>query len=380
MHNIFLMYIPVGNPEAVAHYRDTIQQKVSFDRIAPYVSREAAGKLRKLFGNRPIAVWGSRDTKGNRPKFERMAEGDDLLIVEGETIKLMGKVALKTINPALSRELWKNINPSREEGWDLIYFIANPEQIEVPFVKFCRLFGYETNYQLRGFTAVADDKVRAFYARYDDLYSILLRIRAGEAVLPKSPSEIQERPPEYVEVPDDELREVERSSVVSPHVRMQCALARLGIKSGAKVWIPASDQEKVRRACSFSEFESEFAAGLDLPKSYIENIDVVWKEEFRIDAAFEVEHSTAVYSGLLRFADLTILAPNTTYPMFVVAPAERKNRVREQLLRPTFRRLEFRKSVLFLPYSEVEKVERFFEDRQSGMSVQIFRDCAQPLL
>lgn len=380
MHNIFLMYIPVGNPEAVAHYRDTIQQKVAFDRIARYATRETAGRLRRIFGDRPIAVWGSRDTAGNRPKFDRMAEGDDLLIVEGDTIKLMGKVALKTVNPDLSRELWKNINPSREEGWDLIYFIANPAQIDVPFKEFCRLFGYESNYQLRGFTAVADDKVRSFYARYDDLYSILLRIRAGESVLPKLPSEVQDGPPEYVEVPDDELQEVERSGIVSPHVRMQCALARLGIKSGAKVWIPVSDQERVRRACSFSEFESEFAAGIDLPKSYIENIDVVWKDEFRIDAAFEVEHSTVVYSGLLRFADLTILAPNSTYPLFVVAPVERKNRVREQLLRPTFRRLEFRKSVLFLPYNEVEKVDIFFENAQSGMSVQILRERAELLL
>jgi len=33
--------------------------------------------------------------------------------------------------------------------------------------------------------------------------------------------------------------------------------------------------------------------------------------------------STAIYSGLLRFADLTILAPNTIYPMFIVAQSAR---------------------------------------------------------
>jgi len=40
----------------------------------------------------------------------------------------------------------------------------------------------------------------------------------------------------------------------------------------------------------------------------------------RIDAAFEVENSTSIYSGLPRFADLNIVAPDTMYPMFVVAP------------------------------------------------------------
>ena len=42
--------------------------------------------------------------------------------------------------------------------------------------------------------------------------------------------------------------------------------------------------------------------GLDTQVKYVENIDVVWKEEFRIDAAFEIENSTSIYSGLLRFA------------------------------------------------------------------------------
>jgi len=48
--------------------------------------------------------------------------------------------------------------------------------------------------------------------------------------------------------------------------------------------------------------------------------DVVWKEEFRIDAAFEIENGTSIYSGLLRFADLTMVAPNTIYLLFIVSP------------------------------------------------------------
>ena len=131
---------------------------------------------------------------------------------------------------------------------------------------------------------------------------------------------------------------------------------------------------------NFNEFESEFAAGIDLPKNYFENIDVVWKEEFRIDAAFEVENSTAIYSGLLRFADLNIVAPNTTYPMFIVAPADRRNRVREQLLRPVFRRLDLRDKVRFLPYEAVEEIEKFFERTDTGPSVDIIRAKAEVLV
>jgi hypothetical protein len=160
---------------------------------------------------------------------------------------------------------------------------------------------------------------------------------------------------------------------------MQWKLASLGLKAGEKVWVPSSDQRKLRELYSFKDFEPEFAAGIDLPKNYFENIDVVWKEEFRIDAAFEVENSTAIYSGLLRFADLNVVAPNTTYPMFIVAPAERRNRVREQLLRPVFRRLELRDKVKFLTYEAVDDIDRFFASARTGLSVELISGKAEAL-
>ena len=147
MNNVFLLYMPPNNPEAMTHYRDTIQQRVSFERVARYLPPGQSSRLREVFGSRPIAVWGSRDTAANRAKFEKMNLGDDLLIVEGATVRLLGKVALKVVSADLSRELWHNILDRRESaGWDLIYFIANPLELDVPFVEFCRLFGYEFNW------------------------------------------------------------------------------------------------------------------------------------------------------------------------------------------------------------------------------------------
>jgi hypothetical protein len=382
MRNIFLLYMPVGNIEAMTHYRDTIEQKVSFERIAKHLSRPIASRLTEIFGKRQIAVWGSRDTSANRAKFEKMTEGDDLLIVEGDVIKFMGKVALKTVNADLSRELWHNINdPSRAVGWDLIYFIANPIELGVAFSDFCRLFSYAENYQLRGFTTVSDDRLAAFYDRYDDLYSILARIRDGSEVvekpaLPNKTTGVGEK----TEIEREDLDEVIQSPLISDHVKMQWKLASLGLKAGEKIWVPSGDQRKLRDTYSFNEFEPEFAAGIDLPKNYFENIDVVWKEEFRIDAAFEVENSTAIYSGLLRFADLNIVAPNTTYPMFIVAPSERRNRVREQLLRPVFRRLDLRDKVRFLSYEDIDDIDRFFANASTGLSVELMKGRSQNLV
>ena len=162
-----------------------------------------------------------------------------------------------------------------------------------------------------------------------------------------------------------------RTELVSDHVRMQWTLAKLGLKAGERVWVPVGDQQRLKKAYAFNSFDPEFAAGIDLPHSYIENIDVVWKQEFRIGAAYEIENSTSIYSGLLRFADLNILAPNTLYPMFVVAPASRKNRLREQLRRPTFKRLELHTKVRFLSYEMIQEIDEFFSGSSSGLSVEL---------
>ena len=111
-----------------------------------------------------------------------MQQGDEILIVEGDRIKLIGHIALKLENADLSRELWKPLRGNIGATWELIYFIANPRELDVPFVEFNRLFEYADEFRLRGLTAIAEDRLDRFYARYDDLYSVLVSIKSGEPV------------------------------------------------------------------------------------------------------------------------------------------------------------------------------------------------------
>jgi hypothetical protein len=377
MRNVFLLYIPPTNHEALVHYEDTIASSVDQARVLPHLTRKEGERLKRAFGDRSLKVWGSKNSDRNRSSFDKMSEGDDILIITGKTIRFMGKVSMKVINPSLSHELWQPLRGTSSVGWDLIYFIANPVQLDVPFEEFGKRIGYKSTLQLRGFSPVDDDKLQAFYDHYGDVYSVLQTIHEGRTVLERE----EAAPPEnqLVEVSREDIEEVIKSEVVSDHVKMQWKLASLGRKTGAKVWIPASDQAKLKRIYQFNEFESEFAAGLDLPKSYVENIDVVWKEDYRIHAAFEVENTTAVYSGLLRFADLTVLAPNTTYPLLIVAPQQRRGRVRDQLQRPAFKRLALTDKVKFLPYEEVDAAHERFEDIDRGLSAEVILDKAETL-
>jgi hypothetical protein len=374
MKNIFFLYIPPGNQEAILHYNDTINKRVLSDRIFKFVDSNLKNKLINIFDNKPIAVWGSRDSNANRSKFERMKPGDDILIVEGDTVKLLGKIADKTVNPALSRELWKNIKPTSTEGWDLIYFIANPLEINLPFSKVKDLFTYSPDYYLRGFTNVSENKLTEFYSKYDDLYSILQRIKSGEGIVEKKNELIDKELKKGKDELQHEVEDIEQElpgKILSDHLLVQWKLIQLGIKAGSKVWIPKNDQSRIIKEYQFNNFENSFIASLDTPAKYVENIDVVWKEEFRIDAAFEIENTTSIYSGLLRFSDLKIIAPNSNYPLFIVAPYSNYNRLVAQIKRPTFRELGFEKKVRYLSYESINEMDKFFEDSTEGLNVDV---------
>ncbi len=93
----------------------------------------------------------------------------------------------------------------------------------------------------------------------------------------------------------------------------------------------------------------------DTTLKIIENIDVLWLERQTIVRAFEVEHTTAIYSGLLRMADLVALVPNIALPMHIVAPEERREKVFREINRPVFHLMEgnLAKRCTFITYDSV---------------------------
>lgn len=83
-----------------------------------------------------------------------------------------------------------------------------------------------------------------------------------------------------------------------------------------------------------------------LPLSYgeatlktVEQIDVLWLRRRTIIRAFEVEHTTSVYSGILRMADLLALQPNLRIRAHIVAPNNRREKVKQEITRPVFTHL-----------------------------------------
>lgn len=91
--------------------------------------------------------------------------------------------------------------------------------------------------------------------------------------------------------------------------------------------------------------------------STIRLIDVLWIEAAtgRVAAAFEVEHTTSIYSGIVRMLDLALGLPaQPAHALFLVAPDAREGDVRNQLLRPAFSRVADM-NVRFIAYSDLER-------------------------
>lgn len=87
-------------------------------------------------------------------------------------------------------------------------------------------------------------------------------------------------------------------------------------------------------------------------------IDVLWLERDgsgRGAGAFEVEHTTSIYSGIVRMLALALGAPDAAVThLFLVAPDDREADVRAQLARPAFRRVSDL-HVRYLPYGELDR-------------------------
>lgn len=144
-----------------------------------------------------------------------------------------------------------------------------------------------------------------------------------------------------VTIPEDD--EPAASHIVTPHTEIQWLLLKLGNDMGFDVWVARNDRGKEFQSNRFNELPSikeELPLQFDeATNKTIELIDVLWLDGNAITAAFEVESTTSIYSGILRMSDLISMQPNLNIPLYIVAPDYRRDKVIKEVNRPTFSRL-----------------------------------------
>jgi hypothetical protein len=139
------------------------------------------------------------------------------------------------------------------------------------------------------------------------------------------------------------------------HWQVQTMLADIGHMKGYDVWVPAHDAGKFH-----SSLTKRFALRKSVPAGFQEvaailsEIDVVWVARGRnaLEGLFEIEHSTSIYSGLLRFNDILLTDPRVSR-FSIVSNEARRDVFSRQLFRPTFRQSGLAELTSFLEYANV---------------------------
>lgn len=143
------------------------------------------------------------------------------------------------------------------------------------------------------------------------------------------------------------------------HAEIQGWLRDMGFALGFKVWIASNDRKRPyadgHLADGCLDRLPDVLAGAAAAET-IRLIDVLWIEPTsgEVAAAFEVEHTTSIYSGIVRMLDLALGLGQAGRSLFLVAPDSREDDVREQLKRPAFS-LVTHLDVRFIAYGELAK-------------------------
>jgi hypothetical protein len=164
-----------------------------------------------------------------------------------------------------------------------------------------------------------------------------------------------------VSIPPGEEDEVEAPVAIGAptHSEIQWRLLDLGSQMGLDVWAPKRDRGrswKLKTIGDVARMRDRLPTQFDYQTNRtIEEIDVLWLSGQMIVAAFEVEHSTSIFSGLLRMSDLLTMQPNLDMKLYIVGPDERAPKFRSEVARPTFagRPKPLHSLCRFLPYSRL---------------------------
>ncbi len=182
-------------------------------------------------------------------------------------------------------------------------------------------------------------------------------VRRADKVVHVSVPEESKAGEEIGPVPDKDPRE---------SIKIQALLAEVGARMGLSIWIPKAD-----RGAVLKEWKDKADNLIErLPLNYddttlrtIEQIDVLWLKGRSILRAFEVEHSTSVYSGILRMADLLALQPNMDINLHIVAPTVKREKVFQEIRRPVFSLLERKPLAEICTFLSYDSVRQLSQDK-----------------
>ncbi len=140
------------------------------------------------------------------------------------------------------------------------------------------------------------------------------------------------------------------------HTEMQFHLLKIGNALGYDVIAASNDRSRSHGGNSFSFMSLQQFPEINLDKETLNTvklIDVLWfqKGTNNVIAAFEVEKSTSIYSGILRLTDLSYTIADGDEVFYLIVPDKREKDVCLQLSRPAIKQNKV--TIKYILFSEL---------------------------
>lgn len=148
-----LYLAPYGNEAALENFENTVLEGLPADRIGEFTDDPAAdGDV--------VRLWGAKETlEGTWRKIEA---DDYLLFYRSGRYTHSARVLGTERNEALARDVWPNFD---DKPWNLIVYLDQPTEIDVPSEEVHGLAGHDQNHTQR-FTSLNDLGVGGIRGRY----------------------------------------------------------------------------------------------------------------------------------------------------------------------------------------------------------------------
>ncbi len=156
MNNIILQ--PTGNKDARKHYFDTIQNPVDINVIKKFVDVSLFNKISAIYPNGKVYIWGVTNGKNNvnEKRWAKIKSGDVTLFSQDGKIFRSGVTTITFKNKDLAKHLW-DVN-SDGETWENIYLVDELKDLNISYVDFNSIVGYDEKFIIQGFSYLDDEK------------------------------------------------------------------------------------------------------------------------------------------------------------------------------------------------------------------------------
>ena len=136
---------PAAGPEARAHFKNTIQNAVSFSQIESLLGTRELAELKKEHDESAL-VWGvvPGDNGSNVTKWHKMQKGDIALFTGDNHIFASATVTKKLYNTRLAEFL--RGRDEKRQAWEYLYFLKDFQPKDIPYEDFSECVGYKKNF------------------------------------------------------------------------------------------------------------------------------------------------------------------------------------------------------------------------------------------